>query len=63
MTWVQWVASIIGAWVLVSVPASLFFGRLLRRRNPLAAIPVIADEDRRPLPPALRAAEQPTIPG
>ncbi len=62
MTWVQWVTIIIGAWVLVSVPTSLLFGRLLRRRDPLAAIPVIADADRRPLPPALRGAQQPTVP-
>lgn len=56
MTWLLWVVIIIGAWVLVSAPLSLLIGRVLRSRDPLAGVPLIAEEDRRPLPPALRTA-------
>ncbi|SHK19612.1 hypothetical protein SAMN05443637_103324 [Pseudonocardia thermophila] len=61
MTWVHWVAIGLGSWFAASFPAALLFGRLLRGRDPLDAIPVIADIDRRPLPPALRVAEAPTV--
>jgi NhaP-type Na+/H+ or K+/H+ antiporter len=55
MNWIHWAGVILGSWLLLSLPAALLLGRLLRSRDPLAGILVIDEADRRPLPPALRA--------
>ncbi|MGI5125348.1 hypothetical protein ACQEVB_00910 [Pseudonocardia sp. CA-107938] len=57
----QWTGVVLGSWLLLSLPAALLLGRLLRSRDPLAAIPVIDDADRRPLPPSLRVTEAPSV--
>jgi hypothetical protein len=61
MNWIQWTGVVLGSWLVVSVPAALFLGRLLRSRDPLAGILVIDEADRRPLPPSLRVTEAPSV--
>lgn len=56
MSWVDWALVTIAVWLTLSLPVALMFGRLLRARDPFVALATIDEQDRRPLPPALRAA-------
>jgi len=58
MSWLEWATAAIASWTVLSFPAALVAARLLREPGPFDQLPTIADEDRLPLPPALRDANR-----